>query len=160
MYARFRQNHWYHGSAFQCVQTIQVNPNRNKVIAVLTLAEPQSIDPTLDPRLLLIVSYNVFLCYRRRPPIRSIFRRGLKRWIFFSCGPVQFMWSLKTNPFANFLHDMTFSIFDEHHSLVSQIIGFCMIPIHKDQIVPPKSVHYFKPFWQRIQCDKASGRPC
>ncbi|WP_126325160.1 SDR family NAD(P)-dependent oxidoreductase [Legionella cherrii] len=158
MYAQFRQNNWYHGKAFQCVQTIRINPDKNKAIAVLTLSESLE-DPTLDPRLFDSVLQCVSVLQEELPEDQVYIPHGIEALNLIHVWTSKLYVVVEDKSQRKFSPRYDISIFDENHHLVSQIVGFCMIPIHKQQIIPQKiPVHYFKPFWQRIHCEKAVGR--
>lgn len=158
MYAQFRQNNWYHGKAFQCVQTIRINPDKNKAIAVLTLSESHE-DPTLDPRLFDSVLQCVSVLQEDLPEDQVYIPHGIEALNLFHVWTSTLYVVVEDKSQRKFSPRYDISIFDEQHHLVSHIVGFCMIPIHKQQIIPQKiPVHYFKPSWQRIHCDRAKDR--
>ncbi|HHM2297559.1 TPA: SDR family NAD(P)-dependent oxidoreductase [Legionella anisa] len=141
MYAQFRQNNWYHGKAFQCVQTIRVNQDKNKAIAVLALPEsPRSTEePTLDPRLFDSVLQCVSVLQDRLPEDQVYIPHGIEALNLFHVWTSKIYVVVEDKSQRKFSPRYDISIFDEHHHLVSHIVGFCMIPIHKQQIIPQKT---------------------
>ncbi|PWY57648.1 hypothetical protein DGG96_00705 [Legionella qingyii] len=157
MYAQFRQNNWYHGEVFQCVQTIKINQDKNKAIATLTRAESHEI-PTLDPRLFDSVLQCVSVLQEGLPEEQVYIPQKIEALNLFQEWTTKIYVVVEDKSVRPFSPRYDISIFDERYHLVSHITGFCMIPIHKQQIIPQKPIHYFKPSWQRIDCDKATGR--
>ncbi|WP_454782598.1 SDR family NAD(P)-dependent oxidoreductase [Legionella sp. WA2022007384] len=197
MYAQFRRNNWYHGEVFQCVRTIRVNQDKNKAIAALTLAESRE-DPTLDPRLFDSVLQCVSVLQGELPEDQVYIPQKIEVLNLVHHWTTKIYVVVEDKSLRAYSPRYDISIFDEQCRLVSHIIGFCMLPIHKQQIIPQniessekrsvthnelptfrgltaesrnlsalepetksasqKPIHYFKPFWQRIDCDKEAGR--
>ncbi|MCW8444761.1 SDR family NAD(P)-dependent oxidoreductase [Fluoribacter gormanii] len=193
MYAQFRRNNWYHGEVFQCVHSIRVNPDKNKAIAALTLVAPHEA-PTLDPRLFDSVLQCVSVLQEGLPEDQVYIPQKIEVLNLVHEWTTKIYIVVEDKSLRAFSPRYDISIFDEQYRLVSHIAGFCMIPIHKQQIIQQntesseissagstaesrnrsallesevkssevntsqKPVHYFKPFWQRIDCDKVTGR--
>ncbi|WP_454785535.1 SDR family NAD(P)-dependent oxidoreductase [Legionella sp. WA2024007413] len=184
MYAQFRRNNWYHGEAFQSVHTLRVNPQQNKAVATLILAEAQEV-PTLDPRLFDGVLQCVSVLQAELPRDQVYIPQKIEVLNLVHDWTTKIYVAVEDKSLREFSPRYNISIFDEQYRLVSHISGFCMIPIHKQQIIPQidssaesrnlaalsaselmsfevkvsqKPIHYFKPFWQRIDCEKAKER--
>ncbi|HCJ1109673.1 TPA: SDR family NAD(P)-dependent oxidoreductase [Legionella pneumophila] len=160
MYAQFRQNNWYHGEAFQCVRTLHINRGKNKAVAQLVLAEIEVADKTLDPRLFDSVLQCVSVLQNELPQEQVYIPQGIEILNLYQSWTNQLYVVVEDQSIRKFSPRYNISIFDNNYQLITQIIGFCMIPIHKRQITPAEPIHYFKPFWQRINCDAANqGSP-
>ncbi|MBI2785255.1 MAG: KR domain-containing protein, partial [Legionella longbeachae] len=154
MYARFRQNNWYHGEAFQCVRTIHINSAKNKAVARLTLAEIYAAaDKTLDPRLFDSVLQCVSVLQDELPQEQVYIPQGIEILNLYQSWTNQLFVVVEDQSIRKFSPRYNISVFDDNYQLIAQIVGFCMIPIHKRQIAPAEPIHYFKPFWQRVTCD-------
>ena len=151
MYAQFRQNNWYHGEAFQCVKTLHINSNKNKAIARLLHSE--TTVETLDPRLFDGVLQCVSVLQDGLPQDQVYIPQAIELLNITQSWTNQLYVVVEDKSIRQFSPRYTISIFNDNYQLITQIIGFCMIPIHKRQINPSAPVHYFRPFWQQIKCD-------